>query len=178
MNDFLPQRLQGFTLLETIIYIGLFSTLFTGIIGSVYPLFTSAGLQNKQITTQTETAFILEKIEYIISESNTTPASVVVIPSPGQSSSTLILTTSSADTYQFMIDTAPLGCLAPRLCSPLSLKKNSGPLLALTSTRVVIENFIVTHTPPDPILKQRRFIDVSFVISGTLVGPVRYYLRF
>ena len=169
---------RGFTLLETIIYIGLFSTLFTGIIMSVYPLFTIASLQNKQITIQAEASYILDKIAYIITESNTMPTSQVVTPGVGQSTSTLILTTSATDSYQFRIDTAPPGCIAPRLCSTLSLKKNTGKLLPLTSMRVVVENFTITHTPPDPLKGQRRTVDVSFTVSGTPVGPVRYYLRF
>lgn len=169
---------HGFTLLETIIYIGLFSTLFTGIITSVYPLFTIASLQGKQITIQAEASFILDKIEYIIYESNTTPTSQVLTPGVSQSTSTLTLTTSSADIYTFMIDTAPPGCVAPRLCSTLSLKKNTGELLPLSSTRVVVENFRVTHTPPDLLRRQSRTLDVSFTVSGTPIGPVRYYLRF
>lgn len=169
---------DGFTLLEAIIYIGLFSALFTGVLMSVYPLFTGAARLTEHIATQSDIAFILVKIEQTLSDSITTPSSTILVPPPGQSAETLVIQSTTGTTFTFATDNAPAGCTPPRLCATLTLRTDSGPALPLNSTRVLISDFIVTHTEQGADCTSIRCIDVAFSADGQAVGPLRYYLRF
>ena len=51
----------GFTLLETIIYIGLFGLIFSGILTSIYPILTGADRLTEDILINSEKEFIFAK---------------------------------------------------------------------------------------------------------------------
>lgn len=169
---------DGVTLLEAIIYVALFSALTTGVLMSVYPLFTGAARHTELIATHSDIVFILKKIEQTLSDSITTPSSTILVPPPGQSAETLAIQSTTGSIFTFTIDTAPSGCTPPRLCATLTLKTNSGPALSLNSRRIHISDFTVTHTEQGLDCSSVRCLDISFAANGQAVGPLRYYLRF
>ncbi len=163
---------HGFTLVETIIYIGLFGIMFTGIFVSIYPLFTGAEKLSRDVATETETAFILAKIRYALNNTIISTEGHVATPDQGNTGNTLRLTFSGTDQYEFQ----NTDCHAPLTCKQLSLKVGTDELLPLNTDRVDIRDFTVTHVAPSGEVP--RYIDVSFTANGDTVGPVRYYLHF
>ena len=167
---------SGFTLLESIIYIGLFSIIFTGIFVSVYPIFSGAERLTKNIATEGESAFILSKINYAIANTVTSSTGVVTTPAAGTASTTLVLSSGGTEKYRFSGDTSGTFCAAPLLCQMLLMSKDGGTALPLNASRVNINNFSVKHVAPTG--GAARYLEISFTANSQAVGPVRYYLKF
>lgn len=167
---------RGFTLIETIIYVALFGIMFTGIFVSVYPLFTNAERLSRNIATQSESVFILAKINYAIKDTLTSPKGEVMTPSEGSTAHTLTLAYDGVETYAFTLDTSNAFCSPPHVCSMLMMSRDVSAPLPLHAERVSIENFSVTHYAPTG--DSLRMLEVSFTANGTPIGPVRYYLHF
>ena len=67
---------RGFTLIEVVIYIGLFAFIMTGALISVYSVFSTASHNQAKVLVQEEGSFILGKIEWTsssISSANVSP---------------------------------------------------------------------------------------------------------
>jgi type II secretory pathway pseudopilin PulG len=167
---------RGFTLLETIIYIGLFGIIFSGIFVSIYPLFTGAERLTRNIVIEGETAFILAKLHHALSDSITSPDGVVTTPAEGASADELVIEYGGNERYAFALDDSNAFCSAPLICKMLTLSIDGNAELPLNAQRVQIKNFSVAHTAPTG--GAPRYLDVSFTANGVDVGPVRYYLRF
>ncbi len=167
---------SGFTLIETIIYIGLFSLIFTGIFMSIHPLFTGAARMTRNIAIEGESAFILAKIEYALSDTITSPLGVVTTPSAGSTGNTLILEFDGDERFAFAIDNSNAFCSSPVICKMLTLSEDGAAAQPLNAGRVQIENFSVTHVAPTGGIP--RYLDVSFTANDETIGPVRYYLHF
>lgn len=174
----------GFTLLETIIYIGLFSLIFSGIFVSIYPIFFGAERMTRNIAIEGESAFILAKIDYALSQTITSEAGGIISPAAGALASTELVIGHDTDSngtfdderFRFVGDNSNAFCTAPLVCKMLTVSKNRAAALPLNATRVHVENFSVRHvasTGGEP-----RYLDVSFTAGGHLIGPVRYYLHF
>lgn len=59
--------LTGFTLIETVVYLGLFAVLMTGLISSAFYLLASSEATRERIAIQEEGTFILRKLSYAVS---------------------------------------------------------------------------------------------------------------
>jgi prepilin-type N-terminal cleavage/methylation domain-containing protein len=57
---------QGFTLIEMVIYIALFSLMMTGILLSAYQLIAGSGMTEASVTTQEEGNFVLRKMSWAL----------------------------------------------------------------------------------------------------------------
>ncbi len=57
---------KGFTLIEMVIYIALFSIMMGGLIVTVYQLYQSAGAMNSKVTEQEEINFVIKKIDWVL----------------------------------------------------------------------------------------------------------------
>jgi type II secretory pathway pseudopilin PulG len=169
---------SGFTLIETIIYIGLFSLIFTGIFVSIYPLMTGAERLSRNVAIEGETAFILAKIEYALSDSITSSSGTITSPAAGATGSSLVIAVGGNERYRFEGQSSSSYCTTPLICRVLTLKTGGGSndAIPLNAQRVQVENFSVTHTGPTG--GEPRYLDVSFTVNGEAVGPVRYYLHF
>ncbi len=167
---------NGFTLIETIIYVGLFGIMFTGIFVSIYPFFTGAERLSRNIATEGETAFILAKIRYALSDTITTPLGDITTPGEGETSDTLTLSYDGDERYTFVLDTSNTFCTPPLTCSLVTLTDHGADPLPLNASRVKIEDLSFTHhTPVDDA---PRYLEVSFRANNIPVGPIRYYLHF
>jgi type II secretory pathway pseudopilin PulG len=167
---------RGFTLIETIIYIGLFSLIFTGIFVSIHPLFTGAARMTRNIAIEGESAFILAKIEYALSDTITAQEGTITTPTEGATSTTLVVEFDGAERFAFALDNSNSFCSAPLVCKMLTLSEDGAAAQPLNAGRVQIENFSVTHVAPTG--GAPRYLDVSFTANGEAIGPVRYYLHF
>lgn len=167
---------QGFTLIETIIYIGLFSLIFTGIFVSIHPLFTGAARMTKNIAIEGESAFILAKIDYALSDTVTSSQGIVTTPAAGATANSLVLEFGGNEQFEFTLDNSNTFCSAPLVCKMLTLSEDGAAAQPLNAGRVQIENFSVTHVAPSGPVP--RYLDVSFTANGESIGPVRYYLHF
>lgn len=164
---------SGFTLIETIIYIGLFSLIFTGIFVSIYPLMTGAERLSRNVAIEGETAFILAKIGYAVSSTMTDGNGNITTPNGD-----LVLSYNGTEKFRFADDTSSSYCATPLICRVLTLKTAGGsnPAIPLNAQRVQVENFFVAQTSTTGT--QPHYIDVSFDVNEEHVGPVRYYLHF
>lgn len=167
---------KGFTLVETIVYIGLFGIMFSGIFVSIYPILTGAGHLTQNILIEGETAFILSKIRFALADTITSPQGTIATPSGGTE---LVLSHNGTEQYRFALDTTNAFCDAPLVCTMLTLAQNGdiAHRLPLNAQRVTIENFVATDYPAQPD-GTPHYVEVSFTADGGLVGPVRYYLHF
>ncbi|OGG47608.1 hypothetical protein A2761_00065 [Candidatus Kaiserbacteria bacterium RIFCSPHIGHO2_01_FULL_51_33] len=149
---------KGFTLLETIIYIGLSGLILAGILGTVYPLMSGADSISKSVTAEGEALFILRKVFFALS-SVSSPVPIAV-PSEGESGDTLI------------VNRFPSGTVIIAQNGD-AIEVNGVPI---TASRVTVTNFRVGHIAP--ALGVPRYIELEFDANGKHVGPVRKYLHF
>ncbi len=174
-------KIRGFTLMETIIYVGLFGIMFTGIFMSIYPFFTGAERLSRNIATEGETAFILAKIQYALASGIIDSSSSVTTPAEtgATTSDKLIIKNSSGvQVFKFEQGTSTLFCPPPSItCGRLDYATSSATT-TLNAERVPIEHFTVTHHKPDPVTHAPRYLEVSFNANNVAVGPVTYYLHF
>lgn len=168
---------RGFTLVETVLYIGLFGILFSGIFISIYPLFTNAERLTRASTIESESAFILAKIRYILSNTITSSEGIVVTPNSGNTAHELLITNVSENKkFHVSEDVSGTFCTPPLACTMLILGENNADSLPLNAQRMRIKNFTVTHQVPHDGIS--RYLDISFEIEGVVIGPIRYYLHF
>lgn len=152
--------MRGFTLLETLIYLTLFTILFIGIIGSSVGFFTGAEQVSALVVKENESAFVVRKINTLLNSAN-----AIVSPTSGNGGSILTFTTYAGDEYTI---TTTNGAL--------TLKKNNNPASILTAERVSFSNFSTKHTPQTGGLP--RFFEYSFNVNGEVFGPIRIYVTF
>jgi type II secretory pathway pseudopilin PulG len=167
---------HGFTLIETIIYLALFSIIFTGIFVSVYPIFSSADRLTKNIAIESESMFIVSKINYALNDAITSSGGTITSPAAGSNGSTLVLSSGGTEKYRFAMDTSGTFCTGPLLCQMLTISKTGGTAVPLNASRINITNFSVSHVAPSG--GAARYLDVSFDANGVHIGPVRYYVKF
>ncbi len=167
---------RGFTLVEAIIYVGLFAIMFTGIFVSIYPFLTGAERLTRNIATEGEVAFALSKIHYALAQGITTPSDTIATPAPGDTSDVLIIKNGSDETFRLEQNPANSACTPPRICPTLDYSTDGGTPFPLNGERVAIEDFTVTHYGPQG--GAPRFLEINFTANGRTVGPIIYYLHF
>lgn len=170
------RNISGFTLIETIIYIALFSIIFTGLFVSTYPILTGAERLTSNIAADSETAFVLAKINYALNQTIIDDTGEVTTPAEGEPpDDELVLSYDGDETFRFGVDTSGTFCSTPLVCEQLVMSKDGVAALPLTSARVRITDFSVTHVAPAG--GAPRYLDISFTANDTPTN-VRYYLRF
>ena len=138
---------KGFTLIEVVIYLALFSIIIGGGMVAVYGIIQSTDAGNNQIILQEEANFILRKIDWTLTGaiSITTPAN----PTP---TTNLILTkniSGSPTLFTFEINSNDVICPVKYLC----LKRGSAMsqlntnLFQLNSSSISISNLSFKKTP-------------------------------
>ena len=156
---------KGFTLLETILYIGLFSILITGLLLSVYPLLTGSDKISTRALSAADTAFIIRKINTVLASAT---SANIISPIVGTSSSTLSVTSTAAlitNTHTFTEDG-----------NYLMYKVKSRDAVPINTDRIPVKKFFVKHVAS--VDGVPRYIEYSFLISGIVVGPIRKYFPY
>jgi type II secretory pathway pseudopilin PulG len=167
---------RGFTLVETIIYIGLFALMFTGIFTSMYPIFTNAEKLTKNILTEGETAFILSKLHYALAQGISDPTRFITSPSQGNEGNELVINDGGVELFRFEEDLSNTFCTPPRVCGFITYSEDSDDPLPLNAERVFIEDFLVKHVAPNGDMP--RYVEISFTANTVPIGPIVYYLHF
>src|SRR3989344_174072 len=81
------KKQSGFTIVETLIYLGLFAIVMTGIIVAAYNMFELSGRTQTKAMLTAEGNFLLGKVNWVMSGVQT-----VSLPTSGNSGSTLSVT--------------------------------------------------------------------------------------
>ncbi len=144
------KNLRGFTLIETILYLGLFSIIIGGILVSAYNLIESGQRTQAIIGTQEEGIFLNRKLSWAIS--GATSAATL------NSGNTLQLTRPDLPSAENPLAFTLTG-------TDLTLQRGSGAPVALNGSGYPITNllFTVTHTAGKP-----TSVSATFDIAGQL----------
>ena len=171
-----PHNQEGFTLIESIVYIGLFGIMVSGLFISIYPFFTGAEQLSRNITIEGESAFMLRKIHFALSQHITSAEDNIVIPPLGSTTNKLVIAHNETESVRFELDDTQLFCTPPLLCHMLLYGKHGEALLPLNNERVSVKDFTVSHTQPHGDTSRR--IEIFFTLNDVPVGPVYYYVHF
>lgn len=139
---------NGFTLIETIVYIALFGVLMTSTLVTVYELLGSSEINKTALIIQTEETFINSKLRWAI-----TGATAVTAPSGDE----LIVTSAPHLPFSqliFYVDN-----------EILYIKRDTNPPEALTSTDMTISNFLATITPATAVSPE--YIQIKYQLNQT-----------
>ncbi len=150
---------KGFSFIEMILYSALLSGILAIVLLSIYPLFRSIEIQNAHLTEDMEALFIIRKISYL-----TANLKEVQIPTPTTSGSMLQLTTVQNETHRLKLEGATL-----------LFSHDSDPYLPLTSSRVSVDVFTVSHHASTATTSE--MLEITFMLSGIRYGPLRTYLH-
>lgn len=155
-----PHRVaRAFTLIESIIYVGLTAFLLVSVLGATYPILAGAERSSDRVTADGEMVFFTRKIAWALSS-----ATVITAPTQGTAGNTLTVT-------------HPDGTLSfTNTNGIMYLTTNGGAPAPLTATRAAFTNFSVSHIAPQGATP--RAVDVQFDVNGTTVGPIRLYARY
>jgi hypothetical protein len=143
---------------------------------SIYPLFVSSEQVGKRIIAEGEALFIISKIQYALSESIISEAGEIVSPPEGETGDELTLVLAGEEMFHFFVDESGTFCSAPLLCQQVLMRTNNKQTTPLNTSRIPIEDFLVTHVAPHGDVA--RYVEISFVANGIMIGPVRYYVHF
>lgn len=144
---------SGFTLLETVIYIGISGLILVGMIASMYPLLQSTEETAHKVLINNESLFVMRKISWLISNSAS-----IQIPAEGNRANVLQIKSNSEDIYT-----------VTEKSGSITLSKNTAPILPLTNQRVFIENFSVS--------RESGKIRVEFDANKKHQGPIEFLLH-
>ena len=159
MTNQVPRVAKAFTLVESIIYVGLTAFLLIAVLGATYPILTGVGQSADRITSDGEVVFVLRKIGLALSS-----VSSITSPTAGATGDTLT-------------SVHPVGTLSfTNTGGAVYLSVDGGTPEPLTASRVALSNFSVTHIAPAG--GAPRAVDISFDVNGSTVGPVRFYARY
>jgi type II secretory pathway pseudopilin PulG len=160
----------GFTLIETIIYIALFSILIGGVGVSVYSIIESSGRNNMKALIQTEGDFLVAKINWSLSG-----ARLVNEPAVGVVSQTLSVTKWDSSIGTVVITISG---------EDITIKRGSGPAIVLNNEDVNISDLSFVHeyeggTNPENI--KATFKLSARTANGQVIPPQTFattnYLR-
>ncbi len=139
---------NGFTLIETIIYIALFGILMTSTLVTVYELLSSGEINKNALIIQTEETFINSKLRWAITGST-------AVTAPGGDK--LIVTPAAH---------LPFGQLIFYVENEiLYMKRDANPPDALTSTDMIVSNFLTTVTPATAALPE--YVQIKYQLNQT-----------
>jgi hypothetical protein len=150
---------RGVTLIESIIYVALTAFLLISVLGATYPILSGAERSSNKITADGEAVFVARKVAWAMGA-----VTGITAPTVGTQGSTLTLTRPDG-TYSFT-----------NTSGVVYLAVDSGTPVELTTSRIAVSNFLVTHVAPSG--GAPRAVDVQFDINGNTVGPLRMYARY
>jgi len=124
---------KGFTLLEILIYLGLFAMLLGGAVIASYSIFESSGRNQTKSILEEEGDFILAKIRWALSGAQT-------VNSPVTNATSTFLSVVKWDTsIGNPVIVNPVGTNA-------TLSRGANPAQTLNNSNVSVSNMIFTHT--------------------------------
>jgi type II secretory pathway pseudopilin PulG len=151
---------QGFTLIETILYIGLLSILIGSTLFSAYSLIEGSDTTRAAFVAGEEANFILKKMNWAL-----TGATAITSPAAGATSTSLILTRSGLPPGE---NPLTFGFSA----GVIELTRGTGASAPLSTENVVVEDLVFTHQAPSG--SKPAALLVSFTIDDRNFEMTRY----
>ncbi len=150
---------RGFTLIEVIIYLALFSVIIGGAMSGVYQLVQSNDANAQKIIVEQEGNFLLRKIDWALSN-----VANVTVPAEAASGQTLKI--DKVNYTQNPIEFNLAG-------SNLELKKGGGSAVALNSSYTLLSDLLFEHLPPSGA--KPAAIKTSFKLNGQSFSTTKYF---
>lgn len=137
------KALRAFTIIETIVYLALFSILIGGAVVGAYNIFDSAGRDQAHAILQEEGNFLIGKINWAISGSSSVNA-----PGGGQYGSSLSVNkvTGLNGSGQPIVTTVVISL--PTVPGNAQIQNGTNPLQNLNNTNVTVTQLRFLHTLP------------------------------
>lgn len=149
---------KGFTLIEILIYLALFSIIIGGVLVTAYQVIEASHKTASRVVIEEEANFLLRKIEWALSA-----VSLINAPAAGMSGSTLSINKVgfSASPIIFELDS-----------SNLRIKKYAEEAAILNSSRVSISNLTFHHLAAGG--NKPAGIRVNFQVNDQLFELIKY----
>ena len=145
---------RGFTLIEALLYIALFTIVVGGGLLTIFGLLQSSEGTRQRIAIEAEGNFIMKKLDWAVN------GSAVSLPSSGNSGATLSLARDGV-TYDFTFSGTSI---------PLS--EDGGTPVTLNTVNAPSGGVTFTHIAGPP-----EGVEYTFFLSGKQFGPKARYLR-
>jgi len=142
-------RQTGFTLIETLVYLALYSVISLGMLTAVYSLLES-GAQNETI------AMVEEEGDYLTGKIDASLAGAASIESPTTSGTTLSVLGSDGSTV-----------VIKSLASDILLQEGNTAFQKLNNSNVTVSDLIFLHTPAIGSGSPAESVSASFTLSAT-----------
>jgi hypothetical protein len=150
---FVKSAQSGFSIIEALIYIGLFAFIMSGAIFSAYQIFEGSAQVEAMAQRETELNFVLRKIDWALN--GATNVSVI------NSGNTLRVLRDGGELYDFETDGVAV------------ILKNSGKTFDLSSPRLTISNMnLVLNTASTP-----NILEFNMFVDGKSIGTTTRYIR-
>ena len=130
-TSLLKKSARGFTLIETVVYLGLFAIIMGGAVVTSYDVFESSGRNQTRALLEVEGGFLVAKIGWAVSG-----AQAVNLPAVGTIGSLLSVTK-----WDVSIGTVTVGLSG----NDMIIARSGNPSQVLNNTNVVVENLLFTH---------------------------------
>ena len=153
---------DGFTLLETLIYIALFSIIVASVVPAVYVLLDSNARVNEQTIADKEANFIIRKINWALSSDP-----VIVTPLPSDTGDILAVTKADLPPAE-----NPLIFTYDNSSNDLFLKRGSNATIQLNTAGTRITNMTFTHIAPAGT--KPAGVTVAFKLNGREFSTTKY----
>lgn len=148
---------RGFTLIETLVYLGLYAILMTGALVAMYSLFESSNRNLVKAMVQEEGSFLTGKIDWVLTGVQT--INLPVVPPSPTSGPTLSVTK-----YDTSIGNPIVIGLSGH---DLTISKAGGPATALNNSNVSLGNLVFTHTAASGDGINPESLSASFTLFST-----------
>ena len=151
---------HGFTLIETVIYIGLFSFMLGGMLQSAFALMQSADVESANVQINEEMSFVMHKIDWMLS-------GVQDIQSPTGLPASYTLKIAK---YNFAFN--PLTLSSQN--GVLTLSRGSGGAVPLTTSNVTLDKALFTYITPDPLSGMTAGVQIVITLHGQTATSTYY----
>jgi len=152
------EKIAGFTLIEVVIYLALFSIIIGGAMAGVYQLVQSSDANAQKIIVEQEGNFLLRKIDWALSN-----VASVSAPAEGANGQTLKINKENYAQNPIQFNLAG---------STLELAKGDGAPVALNSSYTVLSDLLFEHLPPSGA--KPAAIKTSFKLNGQSFSTTKY----
>jgi len=153
-----PSKEEGFTLIESLLYIGLFAVILTGTIASTYPIFSNTQNSTESVIREGEVAFVVRKINTALFS-----ATDVSVPLSGDE----VRVTLHGGEVAWFRDAG----------GAMEISRDSGSSWEeLTASRVEMSNLTAVEVAPTG--DAPRYVEYSFDADGETVGTIRKIFHF
>jgi len=163
--DMTSSSQKGFTLIETLIYLGLYAIIMTGALTAIYTIFESSARNQVKAMVQEEGTFILGKIDWAL-----TGAKTIGSPPTGSTGSTLSIT---------KFDSTAGNPIVISLSGANAMISRSGnPGAVLNNSNVSVTNLTFTHTSASGSGSNPESVAASFTLQATTSDGLSYSQSF